>query len=216
MPLDRMQGRQALRRTSALHYSSVSWSAAAAILAVTGGIIFDSIALVGFGLDSGLYTVAAAVALWRFHLKEEGRESGEEQRTTERRLIFIQGVLFFLLAVYVMNESGSKLFYRERSEAAAAGVAFSVLAVCIMAVLAAFKLLNAKVPDSGTLFSDARESAVRCYLPVMLFIGLWLPASRGWWWADPVAALLMVPFILREGWKALEDSKAGKNRTGPD
>jgi divalent metal cation (Fe/Co/Zn/Cd) transporter len=115
--------------------------------------------------------------------------------------------MFFLLALYILNESGPRLFYREKPEKSSLGLALSISAVIITVVLAVLKLLTAKALESRTLRTDARETAVRCYLPLVLFFGLWLHASYAWWWADPAAALFMLPLIVREGWKAIEASK---------
>jgi len=125
----------------------------------------------------------------------------------ERRALFVVGVSFFLLSLYIINESGSKLYYKEKSDESLFGLVLSMLSFIAIPVFAFMKLSAAKALESRALRADAIKTAVFILLPVLLFLGLGLRAWLGWWWADPVAALLMVPLIVREGWEAVEESK---------
>ncbi len=196
-----------LRKQSTLDVVTVLWYGIVAITAMAMGMFGHSIVLIGFGADSIIYTVSALLVVLRFRGKLAGEKAGDGQASAERRLFFVLGVLFFLLGLYILNEAGSRLFYREHPDSLIPGLILSIAAFFGAAVLSVLKLLTARDLDSKPLRNEAKEDSLRCYLPIVLFLGIWLPLRHGFWWADPVASLLMIPFILREGWKAIEDSK---------
>jgi len=196
-----------LKKGVLLEYAAIGWTVAAAIAAFVSGIVADSIALVSFGLDSVIVTVSAGMLLWRLRQELEGRKNKEDRTLAERRALFVVGVSFFLLSLYIINESGSKLYYKEKSDESLFGLVLSMLSFIAIPVFAFMKLSAAKALESRALRADAIKTAVFILLPVLLFLGLGLRAWLGWWWADPVAALLMVPLIVREGWEAVEESK---------
>jgi divalent metal cation (Fe/Co/Zn/Cd) transporter len=125
----------------------------------------------------------------------------------ERKVLFTVGVAFFLLALYIMNESGSRLYYGEKPETSTIGLVLSVLSLVGMPILAVMKFRTARGLEIRALRIDAQETAVCTYLALTLFLGMSLNLWFGWWWADSVAALLMLPLIVREGWEAVEASK---------
>ncbi len=204
-----------LSRQSILDVISVTWHGIAAITAVGVGIFGNSIVLTAFGADTVIYTVSALLVLLR---ERAAQNAGQGLAWDQRRLFFILGVLYFLLALYILNEAGSRLFYRERPDSLVAGLILAIVAFLAAVAFSVLKMLTAKDLESAELLLEAKENSIRCYLPVVLFFGLWLPLRQGCWWADPVAGLLMIPFILREGWKAIENSKrslSGRNFTKP-
>lgn len=187
-------------------YATVSWHALAAVVSLAAGIVANSIVLTGFGLTSVVQTAIAGLVLWRFHMQARGR-MGKEELAAERKLLFILGVSFFLLSLYILHESGSKLFYREKPQISKSGLAFSILAFLAMTALSVLKLGSVQALKNKMLRAAARENAIGIYPSLILFFGLLLNIQYGWWWADPVATLFMLPFVLRQGWKAIEDSK---------
>lgn len=196
-----------LKKGVLLEYTAIGWTVAAAIAAFVAGIVADSIALVSFGLDSVIVTVSAGMLLWRLRQELEGQKNKEDHTLAERRTLFVIGVSFFLLSLYVVNESGSKLYYKEKSDESLFGLVLSILSLIAIPVFAVMKFRASKALESRALRADAIKTAVFTSLPVLLFLGIGLRAWLGWWWADPVAALLMVPLIVREGWEAVEESK---------
>jgi divalent metal cation (Fe/Co/Zn/Cd) transporter len=196
-----------LKKGVILEYAAIGWTVAAAIAAFVAGIVVDSIALVSFGLDSVIVTVSAGLLLWRLRQELEGQKNKEDHTLAERRALFVLGVSFFLLSLYIVNESGSKLYYKEKSDESLFGLVLSILSLIAIPVFAFMKLSASKALESKALRADAIKTAIFTVLPVLLFLGLGLRAWLGWWWADPVAALLMVPLIVREGWEAVEESK---------
>jgi divalent metal cation (Fe/Co/Zn/Cd) transporter len=196
-----------LKKGVMLEYTAIGWTVAAAIAAFVAGIVADSIALVSFGLDSVIVTVSAGMLLWRLRQELEGQKNKEDHTLAERRVLFVVGVSFFLLSLYIVNESGSKLYYKEKSDESLFGLVLSILSLIAIPVFAFMKLSASKALESRALRADAIKTAIFTSLPVLLFLGLGLRAWLGWWWADPVAALLMVPLIVRGGWEAVEESK---------
>lgn len=203
-----------LKRRAWIDYAAAAWYTIAAAVSTIAGFRADSIALSAFGFESLIQIAMVVLVLRRLHLQSDGQMGKDEERV-ERMILFILGVTFFLLALYILHESGSKLFYKEKPQTSVAGIVLSALAFAACIVLALFKLRTAQALESRTLRADAGEDAARVYLAFILFFGLWLPGGRGFWWADPIAALLMLPFIVREGWKAIEASKGSsfKSRT---
>jgi divalent metal cation (Fe/Co/Zn/Cd) transporter len=209
-----------LKKGILLEYLTIGWSMIGALVAGVTGIRTGSIVLIAFGLISIIGLVMAGMLLLRLRNELQGQKSKEAYTRTERMVLFIVGVAFFLLALYVMNESGSRLYYREKPETSTIGLVLSVLYLVVMPILAVMKFRTARGLESRALRIDARESAVCAYFALTLFLGVSLHAWLGWWWADAVAALLMLPLVVREGWEAIEGSKrasyeSGTTRTSP-
>jgi divalent metal cation (Fe/Co/Zn/Cd) transporter len=179
-----------------LEYYTMGWNALEAAVAVGAGLAASSIALVGFGVDSVIESLSGAVLLWRLLAHEEDERRG-------RRALRLVGWSFLLLAAYVAFDAGKTLFLRERPEASVVGIVLAVLSLAVMPLLARAKRQVADRLASRALAADSRQTSLCAYLSAILLGGLALNAVWGWWWADPVAALVMVPIITREGLKAL-------------
>lgn len=208
-----------VKRGLYLEYAAVGWNVVGAVVAVGAGIVAGSIALIGFGLDGIIETVSAVMLLWRLRLEFEGQKTKEDYSTAERRALFVVGIAFFLLALYILNEAGSRFYYKEKPEVSVIGLALSALSLIIRPALAVLKFRTAQLLESRAMKTGVVETALNEYLAFALFLGMGLHVWRGWWWADPVAALIMIPFIVREGWHAIEESKgtvygAGTAKTG--
>lgn len=209
-----------LKKGVRLEYLTIGWNMIGVLVAGVTGIRTGSIVLIAFGLVSIIGLVMAGMLLLRLRNELQGQKSKEAYTRTERMVLFIVGVAFFLLALYIMNESGSRLYYREKPDTSTVGLVLSVLSLVGMPILAVMKFRTAQGLESRALRIDARETAVCAYLALTLFLGVSLHAWLGWWWADSVAALLMLPVLVREGWEAIEGSKrasyeAGTTRTSP-
>ena len=177
-----------------LEYLTIAWNAFEAVVALASGILAGSVALVGFGLDSVIETFSAGILLWRFRSDDERREK------VARRWV---GVCFLLLAAYVAVESIRALWTRAQPERSLPGILIAVAALIVMPLLGRAKRRVAAQLKSGALHSDSRQADFCAYLSAILLAGLFLHAAFGWWWADPVAALVMVPIIAREGVQGL-------------
>jgi divalent metal cation (Fe/Co/Zn/Cd) transporter len=187
-----------LRRGIALEYLTVGWNAIEGLIAITSGAAAGSVALLSFGIDSVLETSSGAVLLWRLRSEHHGANA----EVVERRALKLVGASFLLLAVYVAVDSTKSLLFHDKPDRSAVGIALAVLSLIVMPWLARQKRKAAGHLNSRALAADSRQSSLCACLSAILLGGLALNASLGWWWADPTAALIMVPIIAREGWQA--------------
>jgi divalent metal cation (Fe/Co/Zn/Cd) transporter len=201
---DLAQRSSALRRGIRLEAFTISWNVLEALVALGAGYLAGSVALVGFGLDSVIETIAA-LALYRRLRAEALEASKSEIETQERRALRIVGVTFFLLAAYILYEAGTTLWLAEAPEKTAVGIVLAAVSLVVMPILGWAKLRTGHALGSRALVADAKETFVCSYLSLALLLGLGLNALWGWWWADPIAGLAMVPFVIREGWEAIEE-----------
>jgi divalent metal cation (Fe/Co/Zn/Cd) transporter len=182
-----------------LEYLTIAWNGFEAAVALIAGLLAGSVALIGFGLDSIIETTSAVILLWRLRAD---RHPAQRERSEQlaRRLV---GICFLLLAAYVALESAHALWTRERAARSIAGILIAIAAVIVMPLLGRAKRRVAAELGSRALHSDSRQADFCAYLSAILLVGLLLNTLFGWWWADPAAALVMVPFIAREGAQGL-------------
>lgn len=173
-----------------------------AFIAIGAGIVARSIALVGFGLDSIIECAAAGALLW--HLKVQGSEDSEKIERTERQVRRFIGATFIALALYVLFEAGSTLWQREPAAESLVGIALAVLSSIVMPLIAWEKIKAARTLKNAPLLAEAKETLACSYLSFTLLFGLIANAWLGWWWADPIAALLMIPWLVKEGLEGLK------------
>jgi divalent metal cation (Fe/Co/Zn/Cd) transporter len=173
-----------------------------ATLALWTGIIADSIALVGFGLDSVIECIAASALLWRLWLEARGTD-GEHIERAERRVHQVVGATFLLLALYITGQSAWILWKQQIPEDSTLGMVLASASLVIMPLVSWGKLRAAREIGSAALRAEAKETLACSYLSFALLLGLVANAAAGWWWADPVAALLMVPWLVKEGREGL-------------
>ena len=182
-----------------LEYLTIGWNLVEGAVAVASGAISGSVALVGFGIDSFIETSSGGILLWR--LKAENR--GADAERVERRALKLVGVSFLLLAAYVAVGSAKCLIRREAPDQSLVGIVVAVLSLIAMPWLARQKRKAAGTLNSSALHADSRQTSLCAYLSAILLGGLLLNTVLGWWWADPVAGLAMVPIIANEGRHAL-------------
>ncbi len=158
----------------------------------------DSIALLGFGLDSVIECAAAAVLLWRLTLEAQGADGERLERaeTTVHRFI---GGTFLALTLYVVLQSAHTLWRNEAPAESIVGIILASASLVVMPLISWGKLHAAGRLGSAALRAEAKETLACSYLSLTLLLGLVANAAAGWWWADPVAALLMVPWLIKEG-----------------
>lgn len=173
-----------------------------AIIAVASGVAAGSIALVGFGLDSVIECAAAGALLWRLSVEARGADR-EEVESSERKVQRFIGGTFIALALYVIIVAGSTLWGTRHPEESPIGIVLAIASLAIMPLVAWGKLRAASVIGSASLRAEAKETLACAYLSLALLLGLGANALLGWWWADPVAALLMVPWLVKEGIEGL-------------
>jgi divalent metal cation (Fe/Co/Zn/Cd) transporter len=187
-----------VRRGRLLEYLTIGWNLLEGVVAIVSGLLAGSIALTGFGIDSFIESLSGGALLWRLHLDEP-----ERRERAEAVALKLVGVSFFLLAAYVGLDAVRALIMRESMEASYIGIALAALSLSVMPLLAKAKWRVAGEINSRALKADSRQTSICAYLSAILLAGLGLNALVGWWWADPVAALVMTPIIVKEGMEAL-------------
>ena len=185
--LDRVLQRRAGRR---LEYLSIAWTSLEAIIGVGVGIVAGSVALIAFGADSIIEVASSCVLLWWL------AEGSIDRDRLAHRLV---GGCFFALGVYITADASMDLLKGEAPRATYFGIIYAAACVIVMPVLARAKRRVAAQLNSHALHADSHQSDICAYLSLILLLGLALNAILGWWWADPVAALCMLPIIIREG-----------------
>jgi divalent metal cation (Fe/Co/Zn/Cd) transporter len=184
-----------LRRGRRLEYFTLGWNMVEAGVAIGAGWLAGSIALVGFGVDSLIESFSGAILLWRL----ASPALGESRERLALRLVSFS---FFLLAAYVCFEAIKSLLAAEPPRTSVPGIVLAAVSLIVMPVLARAKRKVAANLNSNALKADSRQTDICAYLSAILLGGLALNALFGWWWADPVAALIMAPIIAREGLEA--------------
>jgi divalent metal cation (Fe/Co/Zn/Cd) transporter len=184
-----------VRRGLLLNYLTLGYNVVEAVISVAAGLGAGSVALVSFGVDSGIEVTSSLAAQWRLRADTDAKRRDRVEHLTHR----IIGICFLALAAYVVVESTATLWKREAPEASPVGLAILSLSVLIMPILARASRHVARALGSRALEADAAQTSLCAYLSVIALAGVGLNAGLGWWWADPVAALLMVPIIAKEG-----------------
>ena len=197
-----------LSRGVRLEWFTIGWNSVEAVVAIGAGLLAGSIALVGFGLDSVIETVAGLMVLWRLRREIGGAHDDHVERAERAALRFV-GLTFLALGVYVLYESTGRLWRGEAPAESWAGIGLAACSVVVMPILAVRKRAVARALGSRALAADAVETLVCSYLSLALLLGLGLNALAGWWWADPLAALAMLPLIFKEGVEALRGEACG-------
>lgn len=193
-------GNDSLWRTALLlEYFTVAYNIAEAALSILSGMLAGSIALVGFGLDSIVESLSALVLIWR--LRRHGTVSSGDEEEIERTARRFVAVTFFLLGIYVLYESAGKLLGHEGAQPSAAGILIAIASILIMPVLAGKKQSVGTAIGSRALVADSKETMACAFLSVTLLLGLGANYLFGFWQADPLAGIVIVLFLFREGYE---------------
>lgn len=184
---------QLLRRGLYLEYATLAWNVVGTIVIGAAAISAGSAALAGFGLDSLIEIFASTIVVWQLKGVNQQRER------TALRLI---GIAFFLLALYVLLQSAYVLIAGQRPGTSPSGIAWLAATVVVMLLLAWGKLVTGRRLDNPVLRTEARVTLVDAYLAAAVLVGVVLNGWLGWWWADPVAGLVIVYYGAREGREA--------------
>ncbi len=174
-------------------------------VAIWSGYRAGSIALIGFGLDAVIEAVAASALLWRLW-RGLGDTTDQRLAILDRRVHQVVGGTFLALAVYIVGQSSWQLWTQAVPEESIIGLALAVASTLIMPLIAWGKIRAAREIGSRALEAEAKETLACAWLSVALLVGLAANAALGWWWADPMAALAMVPWIVSEGLEGLRAS----------
>jgi len=196
-----------LRAGARLEAISVVWNIAEGIIAVAAGTLAGSTALLAFGIDSFVETASGTVVGWRL-LDEIRNRSEDRAERIEKLTSRIAGILLLTLAVYIAVDSSVRLIGRSaKPKESLIGIVVTAAALVVMPILGRAKLRCAGAIGSAALRADAYETIACAWLSGTALAGLAANALFRWWWADPLAALALIPLIVREGWEGLSGSE---------
>src|SRR5713226_3507922 len=188
------------RRGKRLEYFTIAWNSVEGSVAVIAGAIAGSISLLGFGIDSFIEVTSGATLLWRMTVDADDRS----RERNENRSLRIVGACFIALAAYIAYESVSDLISRKAAERSIPGIILACVSLVVMPILSRAKKQVGRDLGSAAMNADAKQTDFCVYLSAILLGGLFLNAALGWWWADPTAALIMVPIIAKEGFDGVK------------
>lgn len=190
------------RRSRLLVWATIVWNAVEAVVAISAGTSANSRVLLGFGLDSSVEVSASLIAIWYL------RGDDDERGWLAGRLI---GLSFWALAAWVGLDAGTALIMGDEPDVSGVGVVLAALSVTIMPTLAIVKRRTAQALGSKALVAEANETLICAYLSIAVLIGLAANALFAWWWADPLAALVVAALAAREGLEAWRGEPLGED-----
>jgi divalent metal cation (Fe/Co/Zn/Cd) transporter len=195
-----------LKLALGLTYITLAWMTIEGAASLLLGWVSKSLLLEAFGIDSVVELFSGGVLLWRLRVEASGLATADYAEEVERRAARYVGYSLYVLALYVLLNSGYGLFIAQRitdTHESAWGILIGLVAKIGMPILAGYKLGVAARLSSRALRADAVESLTCGYLSVVLMVGLVATRLLGWWWLDSVAALALIPFLIREGRAAI-------------
>jgi divalent metal cation (Fe/Co/Zn/Cd) transporter len=204
MVLRRMNDMATFRESAAhrgkhLEYFTIIWNSIEGLIGIGAGVLAGSISLVGFGIDSFIEVMSGATLLWRMSVDADIAKRERNERVSLR----IVGACFLALALYIACDAVLDLARKSAPERSIPGIAVAVVSLIVMPVLSRAKKTVGSALCSAAMAADARQPDFCVYLSAILLVGLVLNAALGWWWADPIAALVMVPVIAKEGFDGI-------------
>src|SRR6266568_6036266 len=196
----------AVRLALLLTYITLGWMTIEGAASLLLGWASKSLLLEAFGIDSVIELFSAAVLLWRLRVESSDTATSEHVKLVERRAARLVGYSLYTLFFYVVLNSGYGLFIAKRitdTHESVWGILIGAVAKIGMPILAGYKLKVAARLNSRALRADAVESITCGYLSIVLMVGLAATRILGWWWLDSVAALALIPFLIKEGREAI-------------
>lgn len=174
--------------------ATITYNVVEAVVALTAGHVASSSALIGFGLDSVVEVLSAAAVAWQFAAPDPERR--------ERTAMRIIALSFFGLAAFVTVDAARTLLSAAEPAHSAVGIALAAVSLLVMPGLSWFERRTGRELGSASAVADSKQTLICSYLSAVLLVGLVLNSTLGWWWADPIAAVLIATFAVREGIEA--------------
>ncbi len=188
-----------------LSYFTVGYNVLEGITSIFAGLFAGSIALVGFGSDSFVESLSGGVMIWRF--RKHGKITEEEEEKVELKATRLIAYTFFILGFYILYESVKKLCFHEIPNPSLLGIIIAIVSIIVMPVLFYMKYQTGKSVNSKSLVADSKQTLACTFMSVALLIGLGLNYLYGLWWADPVVGLIIVVFLIKEGYTTFKEGK---------
>ena len=193
------------KKALSLSYFTVGYNILEGIVSILAGLLAGSIALVGFGLDSFVESLSGSVMIWR--LRKHGKISEEEEEKVEKKAVIFVAYTFFILGAYVFYESIEKLYLHEIPDPSFLGIIIALVSLIVMPILFHLKYHTGKSIGSKSLVADSKETLACVFLSGALLIGLGLNYLYGFWQADPIVGLVIVIFLVKEGYTTLREGE---------
>lgn len=181
--------------------ATIAYNVVEAVVALTAGSIASSSALIGFGLDSVVEVLSAAAVAWQF--------AAPDPEARERTAMRVIALSFLGLAAFVSVDAVRALLTGARPDESAVGVVLAAVSLVVMPGLSWFERRTGTELGSASAVADSRQTLICSWLSAVLLAGLLLNGGLGWWWADPVAALAIAAFAVREGIEAWRGDACG-------
>lgn len=190
------EGRRAalVRRVRFLVIFTITYNLIEAVVALAAGTVSDSSALLAFGLDSVIEVSSAAAVAWQF--------SGGDAEARERIALRVIAISFFALAAFVVLDAASTLIAGRQPERSLVGIVLAALSLLVMPIVSFIQRRSGLSLGSQSVVADSKQTLLCTYMSAALLVGLLANALFGWWWADPVAGLVIAALALREGVEA--------------
>lgn len=190
-----------------LEYLTVGYNILEAIVSIVFGSIANSIALIGFGLDSIIESLSGLVLIWRLSQHRKISKTAEER--LEKRATKFIAITFFILGVYISFQSVRKLVIEEIPEPSLPGIVIATTSIIIMPLLTWQKYKTGKQINSRALVADSKETLACAFLSLALLLGLGTNYLFGFWRADPIVGMIIAAFLFREGWEGWKETSGG-------
>ncbi|SDS99687.1 cation diffusion facilitator family transporter [Maribacter dokdonensis] len=197
---------QDLKKARALQIWNIIYDVIEVVVSLIAGFASNSSALIGWGLDSTIEVISAATLGWRLHGEIKGIDK-EKVKKRKKITLYVIAASFTLVCIFITYDSVTKLISQETATWSTKGLIILLVSLAVNPILIYFKRKYGKKLDSPALLADAKDTFICLYQTVVVLIGLLLVNQYGWWMADPIAALLIVPYALKEGWEALSKAR---------
>ena len=198
---------QTLKKAERLQIFNALYDVLEVGVSLTAGFISGSAALIGWGLDSTIEVISATTLWWRLHGEVEGIPE-EEVTKREKITLYVIAVSFLIVSCFITYDSVTKLISQETASWSTLGIIILCVSLVVNPVLIYYKRHYGHKLDNDELITDSKDTFICLYQTVAVLTGLLAARYFGWWWADPAAALLIVPYALKEGWEAFQKGRS--------
>ena len=173
------------------------------VISILAGVFSNSISLAGFGIDSFIESISGAVMIWRF--KKLDRITEEEEEKVEKIAQRFVAISFFILSVYILYESITRIYFKEITEPSMPGLIIIIMSIIIMPILFYLKYRTGRLLGSKSLVADSKETLACLFLSIAVLLGILLNFFYGFWQADPIAAIVIAVYLIVEGIRTLRE-----------
>jgi len=179
-----------IKRGLALEYVTLGWNVVGVVIVLAAAYVAHSVALAGFGLDSLIEIFASVVVVWQLMGMHQNRE---------RLALRLIGTAFFALALYILGQVAYTLLTHLHPHTSVLGMIWLAATLIAMLLLAWGKRTTGKQLKNEVLMTEGYVTLIDALLAAAVLVGLVLNAFFGWWWADPLASLVIVYYGMKEG-----------------